>query len=95
MFTRNSRLLKAMSVAVLFLLPGFLRPSLSTASIGGLQISKAVAQNFEAHRFDSDYRYYTLMDGDIAYAIVGLQKDYRIHDISGKRSIRTRFNSHT
>ena len=57
-------------------------PVLSTASIGELQISKSVAQNFEAHRFYSDFRYYTLMDGDIPYAIVGLQKDYRIHDIS-------------
>jgi hypothetical protein len=85
MFTRNSRLLKALSVATVFLLAGFLAPVLSTASIGGLQISKAVAQNFEAHRFYSDFRYYTLMDGDIPYAIVGLQKDYRIHDISWKK----------
>jgi hypothetical protein len=44
-----------------------------------------VAKNFEAHRFDSDYRYYTLMDGDISYAVVGLKKDYRISDISWKK----------
>jgi len=62
MFTRNSRSLKALSVVTLFLLAAFLVPGLSTASIGELQISKAVAKNFEAHRFDSDYRYYTLMD---------------------------------
>ena len=85
MFTQNCRLLKALSVATVFLLTGFLTPGFSTASIGSLQISKAVAQNFEAHPIDSDYRYYTLMDGDIAYAIVGLQKDYRIHDISWKK----------
>jgi len=85
MFTRNSRSLNALSVVTLFLLAGFLVPGLSTASIGELQISKAVAQNFEAHRFDSDYRYYTLMDGDIPYAVVGLKKDYRIRDISWKK----------
>jgi hypothetical protein len=82
MFTRNSRSYRALSVAVVFLLAGFAIPVLSTASIGELQISKSVAQNFEAHRFYSDFRYYTLMDGDIPYAIVGLQKGYRIHDIS-------------
>lgn len=85
MFGKNSRLLKALSVAVVFLLAGFAMPGLCTASIGELQISKSVAQNFEAHRFYSDFRYYTLMDGDIPYAIVGLLKDYRIHDISWKK----------
>ena len=85
MFTRNHRLLKALSVAVVFLLAGFAMPVLSTASIGELQISKSVAQDFEAHRFYSGFRYYTLMDGNIPYAIVGLQKDYRIHDISWKK----------
>ena len=85
MFTLNSRSFIALSVTTVFLLAGFLAPALSTAAIGGLHLSKAVAQNFEAHRFDSDFRYYTLMDGDIPYAIVGLQKDYRIHDISWKK----------
>lgn len=85
MVTRNHRSLKALSVAVVFLLAGFAMPGLSTASIGELQISKSIAQNFEAHRFYSDFRYYALMDGDIPYAIVGLQKDYRIHDISWKK----------
>jgi hypothetical protein len=85
MFTRNSQSWKALSVVIVFLLAGCLVPGLSTASIGDLQISKAVAQNFEAHRFDSDYRYYALMDGDIPYALMGLQKDYRIHDIAWKK----------
>jgi hypothetical protein len=39
----------------------------------------------EANRFGSDYRYYSLMDGDIPYAGVGLQKSYRLHDISWKK----------
>jgi hypothetical protein len=85
MFTRNSRLLKVVSVAVVFLLAGFYAPGLATASIGGLQISKAVARDFEAHRFNSDYRYYSLMDGDTPYAVVGLEKGYRIHDSSWKK----------
>lgn len=54
MFTRHSRFLKAVSVAVVFLFAGFYAPGLATASIGGLQISKAVAHDFEAHRFDYD-----------------------------------------
>jgi hypothetical protein len=85
MLTRNSRLRKVISVFVVLLLAGFSAPGLSTASIGELQISKSVAQNFEAHRFYSDFRFYTLMDGDIPFAIVGLQKGYRIHDISWEK----------
>jgi hypothetical protein len=85
LFTRNSRSLKTLSVVTLFLSAGFLVPGLSTASVRELQIIKAVAKNFEAHRFDSDYRYYTLMDGDIPYAVVGLKKNYRISDISWKK----------
>jgi hypothetical protein len=84
MFVQNSRLLKVLGVATVFLLGGFLAPGLSTASIGEFQISKSVAQNFEAHRFNSDFRYFTLMDGDIPYAILGLQRGYRIHGISWK-----------
>lgn len=85
MFIRNRRSLKALSVAFVLLIAVFLVPGLSIASIGEVQISKAVSLNFEAHRFDSDYHYYALMDGDIPYAIVGLQKGYRIHDISWKK----------
>jgi hypothetical protein len=80
MFTRNSLSLKALSVAAVFLLAGFLMPGFSFGSIGGLQISKPVTQNFEAHRFDSDYQYYALMNGGIPYAVVGLQKEYGIPD---------------
>ena len=85
MITRKTRSVKAVFVASGFLLAAFAMPGLSLASIGELQISKSIAQNFEAHRFYSDFRYYALMDGDIPYAIVGLQKGYRIHDISWKK----------
>jgi hypothetical protein len=74
MFAQNSRSFRALSVAVVFLLAGFAMPVLSTASIRVLQISKSVAQNFQAQRFCSDFRYYTLMDGDIPYAIVGCRR---------------------
>ncbi len=78
MSTRNSRSLKAVIVAAVFLLAGLGIPSLSLASIGGLQISKAVTQNFDMDHFNSDYHYYALMDAGNPYAIVGLEKGYRI-----------------
>lgn len=90
MFTRNSRLLKALSGAVVFLLAGCHGPGISTestgstGSIGRLQIDQAVAENLQAHRFDSNYRYYTLMDGPTPYAVVGLLMDYHIPDMWGK-----------
>jgi hypothetical protein len=82
MFTRNHRPLKALSVASVLLLAVFFVPGLSIASIGKVQSSKAASEDFEAHRFDSNYRYYALTNGGIPYAILGLQKEYRFHDIS-------------
>ena len=78
MITRNSRSLKAVIVAAVFLLAGFAMPGLSLASIGGFQISKALTQNFDTDHFNSDYHYYALMDAGNPYAIVGLEKGYRI-----------------
>lgn len=78
MSTRNSRSLKATIVAAVFLLAGIAMPALSFASIGGFQISKAVTQNFDMDHFNSDYHYYALMDAGNPYAIVGLEKGYRI-----------------
>ena len=78
MITRNSRSLKAVIVAAVFLSAGFAMPCLSLASIGGLQISKALTQDFDTHHFNSNYHYYALMDAGNPYAIVGLEKGYRI-----------------
>jgi hypothetical protein len=78
MITRKSRSLKAVLVAAVFVLAGFAMPGLSHASIGGFQISKAVTQDFGTHYFNSDYHYYALMDGGYPYAIVGLEKGYRL-----------------
>jgi len=78
MITRKSRSVKAVFVAAVFVLAGFAMPGLSLASIGGLQISKALTQDFDTHHFNSDYHYYALMDAGNPYAIVGLEKGYRI-----------------
>jgi hypothetical protein len=85
MFTRNSRSLKALSVVIVFLLAGFAMPGLSLASIDGLKISKALTQEFDMHHFNSDYHYYALMDAGSPYAIVGLEKGYRISGPYWKR----------
>jgi hypothetical protein len=78
MIPHNSRSLKTVIVAAVFLLAGFAIPGISLASVGGFQISKAVTQDFDTHYFDSDYHYYALMDGSTPYAIVGLEKGYRV-----------------
>jgi len=78
MITSKSRSVKALIVAAVFLLTGFAIPGLSLASIGGFQISKAQTENFDTHHFNSDYQYYALMDAGNPYAIVGLEKGYRL-----------------
>jgi hypothetical protein len=78
MITPNSRSLKTVIFAAVFLLAGFAMPGLSLASVGGLEISKAATQDFDTHHFNSVYHYYALMDAGHPYAIVGLEKGYRI-----------------
>jgi hypothetical protein len=78
MITRNIRSLKTVMVAAAFLLAGFAMPVLSRASIDGLQISKELTQDYDTHHFNSGYHYYAWMDAGSPYAIVGLEKGYRI-----------------
>jgi hypothetical protein len=78
MITHNSRSLKAVIVAAVFLLAAFAMPALSLASTGGFQINNTLTQNLDMDHFNSDYHYYVLMDAGNPYAIVGLQKGYRI-----------------
>jgi len=78
MITRNIRSLKTVMVAAAILLAGFAMPVLSHASIDGLQISKELTQDYDTHHFNSGYHYYALMDAGSPYAIVGLEKGYRI-----------------
>ena len=80
MTTRINRSLIVIIVGTVFLLVGFVMPTFSMAAIGGLQISKTVAHNFEANRIGSNYHYYALMDGDIPYAVVGLKNGFQIHN---------------
>jgi len=81
MMTSKSRSLKATFVAVAFLLAGYAIPGLSLASIGGFEISNALTENFNTDHFNSGYHYYALMDPhypQAPYAIVGLEKGYKI-----------------
>jgi hypothetical protein len=78
MITRNSRSLKAGIAAAVFLLAGLAMPGLCLASIGSLEISKTLTEDFDTHHFNSDYHYYALMDAGNPSAIVGLEKGYRI-----------------
>jgi len=50
----------------------------SYASTGGLQINKAVTQDFNKDQLNRTYHYYALMDDGGPYAIVGLERGYRI-----------------
>lgn len=57
-------------------------PEHSLAEIGRTRISKEVANDFESYRFDSSYRYYFVDLVNNPSAVIGLQNDYTVHDIS-------------
>jgi hypothetical protein len=78
MTTYNIRSLKTVIVAAFFILAGFATPGLSLASTGGLQTNHTLTQDFDMDHFLSGYHYYVLMDAGGPYAIVGLQRGYRI-----------------
>jgi hypothetical protein len=70
---KSQSLKAAITAVVLLAIPG-----LSLASTQSFQISKAITQEFDTHHIVTGYHYYALMDDGGPYAIVGLEKGYRI-----------------
>jgi hypothetical protein len=69
-----------LSISSMIFVPGF-----SFAQTGSVRINNEVAKDFEAYRFDPKYDYYFMNLKNSPCAVVGLQKDYAIHDIQWKK----------
>jgi hypothetical protein len=54
----------------------------STANIGGLRNSEEVGRGFAALQISPSYRYWYLYLENSPYAVVGLNREYRVEDIS-------------
>jgi len=57
----------------------------SFAEIGGLRINEKVAKDFGDNRFDPTYDYYYMNLENNPCAMIGLKKDYTVHDIQWKK----------
>jgi len=57
----------------------------SFAETGSFRINKKVATDFEAYRFDPNYDYYFMNLENDPCAVIGLKKDYAVHDILWKK----------
>lgn len=54
---------------------------ISLAETGGLRINQKIAKDFEGYRFDPNYDYYFMNLKNDPCAVIGLKKDYAVHDI--------------
>jgi hypothetical protein len=57
----------------------------SFAETGSFRMNKKVATDFEAYRFDPNYDYYFMNLENDPCAVIGLKKDYAVHDILWKK----------
>lgn len=69
-----------LAISAMLIVPGF-----SFAQTGSVRINKEIAKDFEAYKFDPKYDYYFMNLKNSPCAVVGLQKDYAIHDIQWKK----------
>ena len=82
MFTNIYRASRIVFIGGLVALIGLFQPDVSLAEIGGIRIDKEIKNNFNAYRFDSNYRYYYMGLENNPIAVMGLQKDYNFKDIN-------------
>jgi hypothetical protein len=81
MFTNIKSSLKTLAAIQIAIFAILIVPGISFAEIGSIRISKEVAKDFEAYRFDPNYNYYYVNLENNPCAAVGLQKDYTVDDI--------------
>jgi hypothetical protein len=85
MFTNIKRYMKMMAVISLAISAMLIVPGFSFAQTGSVRISKEVAKDFEAYKRDPNYDYYFMNLENNPCAVIGLKKDYAIHDIQWKK----------
>jgi hypothetical protein len=79
------RSIKMLTIASVTIFAILIVTVISFAQTGSVRISKEVATDFEAYKFDPNYDYYFMNLKNDPCAVVGLQKDYAIHDIQWKK----------
>jgi len=77
MIKNNTRVNLAVAAALAILIS-----ACSIANLGWLRNSQDVGQAFETLHVSSDYRYWYLYLENTPYAVLGLNREYRIEDIS-------------
>jgi len=76
MTTQTKRINAAVAVALAILIS-----ACSTANLGWLRNSEEVGRAFETLQVSPDYRYWYLYLENSPYAVLGLNREYRIEDI--------------
>jgi hypothetical protein len=85
MFTNIKRYMKMIAVISFAISAILIVPGFSFAQTGSVRISKEVAKDFEAYKRDPNYDYYFMNLKNDPCAVIGLKKDYAIHDIQWKK----------
>lgn len=85
MFKKIKRYMKMIAVISFAISAMLIVPGFSFAQTGSVRISKEVAKGFEAYKLDPNYDYYFMNLKNDPCAVVGLKRDYAIHDIQWKK----------
>jgi hypothetical protein len=85
MFANQKRSFNLWTIMAIVFFTAFLVPAYSFADIGGLRINEKVAKDFGDNRFDPTYDYYYMNLENNPCAVIGLKKDYTVHDIQWKK----------
>ena len=80
---KNSIIVSAIISFTIF--ASLMAAGVSFAETGSFRINKKVATDFEAYRFDPNYEYYFMNLENDPCAVLGLKKDYAVHDSLWKK----------
>ena len=82
-YQKRSIVISAMISFTIF--ASLMAAGVSFAETGSFRINKNVAKDFENYRFDPNYDYYFMNLENDPCAVIGLKKDYAVHDILWKK----------
>ena len=85
MFANQKSLLIISAIISFTIFASLMVAKVSSAETGSFRINKKVATDFEAYRFDPNYDYYFMNLENDPCAVIGLKKDYAVHDILWKK----------
>ena len=80
MFPRMNASIKKSTAFCLAVFVSLILAQVSFAEVGRLKISNDVKTSFEAYKFNPNYNYYLVNQENNPCAVVGIGKDYAVHD---------------